>query len=87
MTPSAAPAPPRPADPNPNRLLKIGYVSADYRTHTVAGFIEALLAKHDRTKFHVTAYPSVGRGDETTSKNWPTPGGPSWACRTIRPPG
>jgi protein O-GlcNAc transferase len=62
------PAPPRPADPNPNRLLKIGYVSADYRTHTVAGFIEALLSKHDRTKFHVTAYPSVGRGDETTER-------------------
>ena len=62
------PAPPRPADPNPNRLLKIGYVSADYRTHTVAGFIEVLLSKHDRTKFHVTAYPSVGRGDETTER-------------------
>ena len=62
------PPPPRPADPSPDRVIKIGYVSADFRQHTVAAFIEALLSKHDRSRFHVTAYPNVGRGDEVTER-------------------
>ena len=63
-TPSA----PIPADRSPDRRLKIGYVSADFRAHTVAGFIEQLLTHHDRRHFHVTAYANVARPDETTER-------------------
>jgi predicted O-linked N-acetylglucosamine transferase (SPINDLY family) len=62
------PAIPKPADPNPNRVLKIGYVSSDFRAHTVAGFIEAVFANHDRKRFHVTAYANVIRPDDVTEK-------------------
>jgi predicted O-linked N-acetylglucosamine transferase (SPINDLY family) len=66
----APPVPPSPVptDPSPDRRLKIGYLSADFRAHTVAGFIELLLTHHDRDKFHVTAYANVPRPDETTEE-------------------
>jgi len=61
--------PPVPHPPHdPERRLRIGYVSADFRDHTVAGFIEALLTHHDRARFEVFAYPNVARPDATTEK-------------------
>ena len=59
---------PRIAAPDPNRRLKVGYVSGDFRTHTVAGPIELLLTNHDRNKVHVTCYPNVPGPDETTDR-------------------
>jgi predicted O-linked N-acetylglucosamine transferase (SPINDLY family) len=56
------------ADPSPDRRLKVGYVSADFRTHTVSGFIERLLTHHDRNRFHVTCYANVPRPDDTTDR-------------------
>ena len=53
---------------DPNRRLKIGYVSADFRQHTVAGFIECLLEHHDRNRFHVTCYSNAIQSDETTER-------------------
>jgi predicted O-linked N-acetylglucosamine transferase (SPINDLY family) len=67
----AGPTPDRPPVPpphDPDRRLKVGYLSADYRTHTVAGFIETLLRHHDRSRVEVFAYASVHRPDETTEK-------------------
>ena len=57
--------PPRRANP---RRLRVGYVSGDFRGHTAAGLIELLLTHHDRNAVHVTCYPNVPRGDETTEK-------------------
>jgi protein O-GlcNAc transferase len=42
--------------PDPERPLRIGYVSADLREHAVASFIEPLLARHDKDRFDVTCY-------------------------------
>jgi predicted O-linked N-acetylglucosamine transferase (SPINDLY family) len=61
-------APPVPADPDPDRPLRVGYLSGDFRAHTVAGFIEILLAHHDRDRFHVTGYPTAPRTDDVTAK-------------------
>jgi predicted O-linked N-acetylglucosamine transferase (SPINDLY family) len=59
----------RPAvDRTPNRKLNIGYVSADFRSHTVAGFIEILLKHHDRSRFNVTAYANQARFDDTSER-------------------
>ena len=48
------------------RPLKIGYVSADFRSHSVAYFFEPILACHDRTRFEVYCYSNVDNPDEIT---------------------
>jgi protein O-GlcNAc transferase len=62
------PPPFLPADTNPDRIVKIGYVSADFRQHTVAGFIDALLTNHDRRKFNITSYFNGSRPDDMTER-------------------
>jgi len=51
-----------------DRKLRIGYVSPDFRSHSVAYFIEPLLANHDRSRFEVFCYSSVTRTDEMTAR-------------------
>lgn len=48
--------------------LRIGYVSPDLRTHSVAYFLEGLLANHDGQQFEVVCYSDVRRADETTER-------------------
>ena len=52
---------------SPSRL-RVGYLSADYRTHTVSGFLELLLRHHSREAVEVFAYASVLRPDAVTDK-------------------
>jgi predicted O-linked N-acetylglucosamine transferase (SPINDLY family) len=54
-------------DLNPNRRLRVGYVSADFHNHSVAKFIEPLLAAHDPGQVEVVAY-AQGLVDETTHR-------------------
>ncbi len=53
---------------DPGRLLKIGYVSPDLWTHSVAYFIEPVLEHYDRKRFHVTCYADIERPDATTAR-------------------
>ena len=53
------PLAPHANDPSPNRRLRIGYVSADFRYHCVAFFLEPLLACHDRGAFEVSGYGNI----------------------------
>lgn len=53
---------------DPDRKLKIGYVSADFRRHSVAYFIEPVIAAHDRAVVEVTLYADVPRPDRTTER-------------------
>ncbi len=61
----AAPIDPGPAggygvrDTNPDRRLRVGYVSADLRSHSVASFIEPLIRGHDRGAVEVFCYSST----------------------------
>lgn len=55
-------------DRTPGRRLRIGYVSPDFRAHTVAAFVEPLLAAHDHDRFHITAYANVTRPDHVTQR-------------------
>lgn len=48
------------------RLLRLAYVSPDFREHSVAYFIESLLQAHDKDKFEIFCYSSVPNADETT---------------------
>ncbi len=54
--------------PDPERKLKIGLVSPDFREHTVATFLEPFMTHLDRSQVEVVAYGAVGRPDETTKK-------------------
>lgn len=67
-TDSLTPAEPVARPREPNRRLKIGYVSGDFRTHTAAGLIELLLAHHDRNRVHITCYPNAPQRDEATDR-------------------
>ncbi len=65
------PVQPRPmphAPHDPTRKLRIGYLSADFREHTLAGFIGELFRHHDRARFEVFAYSNVLREDDTTAE-------------------
>ncbi|HTI86640.1 MAG TPA: tetratricopeptide repeat protein [Alphaproteobacteria bacterium] len=53
---------------NPDRRLRIGYVSADFRRHSVAFFIEPVVAAHDRSTVEVTLYADVARPDAVTER-------------------
>jgi predicted O-linked N-acetylglucosamine transferase (SPINDLY family) len=63
--PTRAPAT---ADAEQPARLRIGYVSADLRRHSVAFFIEPLLASHDATRYEITCYFSHMEPDATTER-------------------
>jgi predicted O-linked N-acetylglucosamine transferase (SPINDLY family) len=49
------------------RRLKIGYVSPDFLSHSVAYFVEPLLKGHDRQAVEVFCYAEVKRPDPVTA--------------------
>lgn len=53
---------------NNQRPLKVGYVSGDFRGHSVAFFIEAVLRQHDRNRIEPYAYFTLARGDAMTER-------------------
>jgi predicted O-linked N-acetylglucosamine transferase (SPINDLY family) len=63
-----SPLPPVKVDRDPNRKLRIGYVSPDFRTHSVAYFIEPILEQHDRSKFEITLYAHVENPDHVSER-------------------
>jgi protein O-GlcNAc transferase len=50
----------------PERRLKIGYLSPDFHYHPVAYFIGAVLAAHDRKQFDIFCLSSAKRDDNMT---------------------
>lgn len=50
------------------RRLRIGYVSSDFREHSVASFIEPVLRQHDRERFEVCCYSDLPTADSTTHR-------------------
>ncbi|MEO8202533.1 MAG: tetratricopeptide repeat protein [Betaproteobacteria bacterium] len=52
----------------PGRRLRIGYVSGDFRRHSVAYFIEPVLALHERAAFEVYCYSNVAFPDPMTAR-------------------
>ncbi len=50
-----------------DRPLRIGYLSADFFTHSVSYFIEGPLAHADRNKTFVVCYANVARRDKKTA--------------------
>ena len=55
-------------DPNPQRRLKIGYVSPDFRKHAVAYFALPLLEGHNKAQVEVFCYHNHLQNDEWTTR-------------------
>lgn len=60
----------RPAtnDRDPDRPLRVGYVSGDFRQHAVASFLMPLVEAHDRGAVDVVGYSTGGRPDAVTAR-------------------
>ena len=52
----------------PERKLRIGYISPDFKSHPVSSFFEPLLEKHNRDVVEVYGYGNIARPDPTTSR-------------------
>lgn len=59
---------PHDKDPAPDRRLRVGYVSPDFRSHPVAYFVEGLLASHDAAAVEVFCYSNAAGGDHVTAR-------------------
>ena len=55
-------------DPDPERRLRIGYVSADFRRHSAANGFGPMILSHDRDRYDVVCYASNLRRDDVTEK-------------------
>jgi predicted O-linked N-acetylglucosamine transferase (SPINDLY family) len=53
---------------NLQRKLRIGYVSSDFKNHSVAYFIEPVLKAHDRKNVEVHCYANVRKPDDRTKR-------------------
>lgn len=55
-------------DRSPDRRLRIGYLSPDFRSHAVGWFLRPVFAAHDRQAFEWYCYSSVHRADDVTAQ-------------------
>ncbi|MGA2229869.1 MAG: tetratricopeptide repeat protein [Tepidisphaeraceae bacterium] len=60
--------PPLENDRSPDRRLRIGYLSGDFRQHQVGWNLLPLLANHDHENFEIFAFAAVARPDSLTEK-------------------
>jgi predicted O-linked N-acetylglucosamine transferase (SPINDLY family) len=59
---------PHPHERSPERPLRVGYVSADLREHTLRLFLHPVLRHHDRRGFEIHCYSSVKARDVWTDR-------------------
>ncbi|MGO9838213.1 MAG: tetratricopeptide repeat protein [Polyangiaceae bacterium] len=52
----------------PDRRIRVGYVSPNFRRHCQAFFLFPLLAHHDHDRFEIHCYSDVARPDEWTGR-------------------
>lgn len=63
-----APMPGRHAnDADPERRLRIGYVSADFRRHSVSYFLSRVFSRHSPRSTEIFCYSNSAQSDETTA--------------------
>ncbi len=54
--------------PEGDRIIKIGYVSADFMRHAVSNFSLPIIQNHDRSRFRVHCFSLSGRHDDVTRR-------------------
>jgi len=55
-------------DRDPERPLRVGYLSADFKAHAVSMFIEPLLARHDSARVVVHCYDNAPSADDVAKR-------------------
>ena len=55
-------------DPDPERKLRLGFISPDFREHSVTHFLLGLFENLDRSQFDIVCYAGVARPDEFTQR-------------------
>ena len=55
-------------DRSPDRRLKVGYVSPDFRSHSEGFFTVPLFSAHDHENFEIVCYADVLRPDDITER-------------------
>jgi len=55
-------------DRNPDRRLRIGYVSPDLMNHVVGSFMEPILEQHDHSRYEIFCYSDVAAPDDLTQR-------------------
>lgn len=55
-------------DRRPERRLRVGYVSPDFRMHAASKFIEPLFDRHDRSCVELFAYSETAMEDDVTAR-------------------
>ena len=63
----------------PGDKIRIGYVSGDFRSHSVAFFLEPVLCNHNRDHFEIYCYDMVTAPDNITRRMM----GLGWKWRTV----
>lgn len=53
---------------DPERRIRVAYLSSDFFDHSVARFIEPILRAHDRSSFEVHCFATVAKSDEVTAR-------------------
>ena len=53
---------------NSEKIIRIGYVSGDFRDHSVNYFFEPILREHNRKQFHITCYSNNSYEDSATKR-------------------
>jgi protein O-GlcNAc transferase len=51
---------------SPERKIRIGYLSPDYREHSVGFYIQHVIASHDQSKFEVYCYANSEKSDSVS---------------------
>ena len=74
--PLAASVQPHDNDPDPDRVLRVGYVSPDFREHTMPRFVEPVLVNHDPAQVEYVCYSDVRWPDAVTERMRAT--APEW---------
>ena len=55
-------------DRDPDRRLRIGYVSSDFGVHVSEYFLDPLLKNHDHERFEIFVYAQVSQPDDSTQR-------------------
>jgi len=65
----------------PERRLRIGYVSPDFRQHALTRYFEPVLAHHDPEQVEIICYAEVARPDPVTARLQKLANEWRWTCR------
>ena len=55
-------------EPDPERKLRLGYVSADFRQHSACSVFAPVICSHDRSAYEVVCYSGVTQEDQHTRR-------------------